>query len=261
MVIVHEIIGVRFAIAVIEGPVRQGREISADRFRARRIRVGAVGVGAVRIARLRVPVIRPRPRVRIFDLAGWRVRQNTVSPVGDRMAGRERLKIRAGAAHYRLMMIVAERIIFGELAEIRRVAGGHVVEAHRDGALVRAGVRIRAVLRAFARGLVHPDEEITSAAVDLLPHLEETVHRVANRCGVIDVSRDLEGPVRQQCRKPRVRRKARQPWCIGRAGPRQLAIGPDNLRRYLVGVAHLGATLSRVGEFRSWVAVAVDNAL
>jgi len=48
---------------------------------------------------------------------------------------------------------------------------------------------------------------------------------------------------------------------VGRPGPRELAVGTDDARRYLVGVAPLGAPLGRLGKFRSRLAVAVDDPL
>ena len=61
------------------------------------------------------------------------------------MPGGKRLEIGARPAHHRLMVIVAQRISVGELTEVGRVAGGHVVEAHRDGTLVGAGERVGTV--------------------------------------------------------------------------------------------------------------------
>jgi hypothetical protein len=78
-----------------------------------------------------------------------------------------------------------------------RVAGGHIVEAHRDRALIGARGRIGAVLRAFARGLGDPYKEIAPPAIDLLPHLEKAVYRIADRLGIADVLGDLERSVRQ----------------------------------------------------------------
>ncbi len=108
------------------------------------------------------------------------------------MPSSERLEVCASAAHHRLVVIIAQRIIVGELPEIRRVAGGHVVEAHRHGALVRSGRRIAAVLRPLAGSFGHPDEEVARAAIDLLPHLEEAVHRITDRRSVVDVLGDLK---------------------------------------------------------------------
>jgi hypothetical protein len=58
------------------------------------------------------------------------------------MPGGEHLKIGAGPAHHWPMAVVAQRVGVGELAEIGRIAGGYVAEAHRDRASVGAGNRI-----------------------------------------------------------------------------------------------------------------------
>jgi hypothetical protein len=173
----------------------------------------------------------------------------------------ERLEVCASAAHHRLVVIVAQRIIVGELAEIRRVAGAHVVKAHRNGSLVGAGRRIAAVLRSLAGSFGYPDEEIVRAAVDLLPHLEEAVHRITDRHGVVDVFGDLKGAIRQKWWKALVGDIARQSERVGGSRPRQLAISADDRRRYLVGVMHLGAALCRFCKLRPRAAVTIDDTL
>src|SRR5439155_14589720 len=112
----------------------------------------------------------------------------------------------------------------GALPEGGRIAGGHVVEAHRDGTLVGAGGRVGAVLRAFARGFVNPDEKIAPAAVDLLPHLEEAMHRISDIGGIADVSGYLEWAIRQQLGKAFVGDIARLPESPGRPRLRQHAV-------------------------------------
>src|SRR5690348_1501904 len=98
------------------------------------------------------------------------------------------------------MIIVGERVGPCEIAEIRRIALGHVVEAHGNTALVRAGAGIIAPLRSFARGLVDPDKEIAPAAVELLPHLEEPMHGIAHRGGPLGIARDWKRSVRERRR-------------------------------------------------------------
>ena len=137
-VVVDQVIGALLAIPVVEGPVGQAAEISPYRGDTGLARVRAIGVGAAPIARMRVPIVGSGPGIGVLDLAGWRLCQSTVPPIGDRVPRHERLKVRTSAAHYRLVVIVAERITVGELAEIGRVACGHVVEAHCDGALIGA---------------------------------------------------------------------------------------------------------------------------
>ena len=150
------------------------------------------------------------------------------------MAGSQRLKIGTGPAHHRLMMIIAHRIIVGELAEIGRVAGSHIVKAHREATLIGPRGRIGTVLRAFARGFGDPDKEIAPPTVELLPHLKEAVHRVADRIGIADIFGDRERPVWQQLRKALVGDIARQTDRVGRSGSRQQAVGADDMRCHLV---------------------------
>ena len=177
------------------------------------------------------------------------------------MSGGERLKICAGAAHNRLVVIVARGVGIGELSEIGRIAHRHVIEAHCDGALIGAGGRIIAVLRPFAGALRHPDEEIPPAAVDLLPHLEEAVYRVAYRRGVIDKFGDLKRAVRQLSRKTPVGNIARLTHRVSRPRPGQFAICADNARGDLVIPVHLGAVLRCQCEIRPRIAVTIDDPL
>jgi len=59
IVIVHQVIGARLAITVIEGGVRQTGEIPADRPYPGLICIRAFSVGSTCVARLRVPVVGP----------------------------------------------------------------------------------------------------------------------------------------------------------------------------------------------------------
>jgi hypothetical protein len=177
------------------------------------------------------------------------------------MSGGEGLEVGTGAAHDRLVVIVAQRIGVGELAEISHVTCRHIVEAHRDTALVGARGWIGAVLRALARGFRHPREQVAPAAVELLPHLEEAMHRVADICGVVDVFGDLERSIRQQLRKALVADIMRLTDRVGCARPGQFAVGADDAGRHLVNIAHLSAALHRFCEIRPGAAVAIDDTL
>ena len=66
------------------------------------------------------------------------------------VSGAQGEKIRAGAAHDRLMIVVGDRVAACEGAKIRSVAAGHAVETHRDAALVGARLRVVAPNRALA---------------------------------------------------------------------------------------------------------------
>ena len=119
----------------------------------------------------------------------------------DRVARAEHDVIGAGAAHHRLMIVVAHRIGVGEVLEIRRVALLDVVEAHRGRAF--AGRRVGEPAGCAAP--LEPAPTVTSTqgkrsarqpeafavrgggvAIELLPHLEEAMHR-ARRIGVVGI--------------------------------------------------------------------------
>src|SRR4029077_2400222 len=184
-IVVDEVISAGLAVAVVERLVGQRGQVIAERLDAGLARIGARDIGAGLVAGLCVPIVGAGPGIGILDLIAWRRRRLAVDQEECGIAGTERDVVGAGTAHHGLMIVVGERIAARELAEIGRVALGHVVEAHGDGALVRAGVGIVAFLRAFARGLVDPDEQILTAAIHLLPHLEEAVNGIPHRRGPV----------------------------------------------------------------------------
>ena len=196
--------------------------IRARRCRGRTARPAAVAV-------LAVEIVGPRLRIGVLDFRqrGLEARQGRAGQRGvdrivrrngrgalvvaevHRVAGAEHDVIGAGAAQDGLMVVVAHRIAVGEEFQIGRVAGLHIVEAHRRRAFARRFVvearnLRRAVLAGAHRGL-DPGEEIVRAtgrvrrrnrkgrAVELLPHLEQPMNR-ARVVGVVRMRRagDLE---------------------------------------------------------------------
>jgi len=89
--------------------------------------------------------------------------------------------VRARATLHRLMVVVADRVLLGQVLQDGRVAFGHVVVAHLHGALVDRGRRHGAVV--VARGVGHPGGEVVAVGA-LLPHLVEAVQRVADEGAV-----------------------------------------------------------------------------
>src|ERR1700681_1897885 len=124
IVVVHQIIviwravGFRHAVAI---------ELLVDRGHARRRRVGTVHVRTAAVTVLGIVVVGSGDRIGIFDLVavgngGGAVEAFRVGEEG-RMARDERLEIGARAAHDRLVVVVADRVLVGERFEDRSVAG------------------------------------------------------------------------------------------------------------------------------------------
>src|ERR1019366_207085 len=151
VVIVQQVIVPRRAVAVAERRVGEAVQIREDCADARRRVVGAARVAAAicgsagAIAVLPVVVVGARLRVRVFDFARRRRGRVAVGilVVGG-IAGAERDVIGAGSAHYGLVVVVRDRVVLRQEVERRSVAGGHVVEAHVQRALVRRLIRERA---------------------------------------------------------------------------------------------------------------------
>ena len=106
------------------------------RCRARRIRA----IEPLRA--LRVEVERPGLRVGIVDV-GRRRRGGMPGAVAveDLVGEAERQAVGSGAAHDRLVVVVAHRVLVGEVLEERRVAVLHVEERHRLAGVVRRACR------------------------------------------------------------------------------------------------------------------------
>ena len=98
-----------------------------------------------------------------------------------------------GAAHHRLVEIVADRILIGQRLEVRRITILDVIKSHGRGSLAGGcDVKIcglRLTIRARSHGNFHPREQrgiatrlifisgVLDAAIQLLPHLVEAVNR------------------------------------------------------------------------------------
>src|SRR5208282_978093 len=144
---------------------------------ARLAGVGARRVGTTAIPRSLVPVVGARPRIRILDQIGWWHDGPARIEVYPSITGAERQKIRTGAAHNRLMVVVGQRKVARKLTKVGCVAVTHAVKAHRLAALIGVRRRIVTCPRALARTDGDPGEQVHLAAVDLLPHLKKTMHR------------------------------------------------------------------------------------
>src|SRR5262249_345687 len=96
--------------------------------------------------------------------------------------------------------------------------------------------RKRLAVRSGTNGFLDPNKLIELAAVEVLPHLEEAVDRIARIIAVADVFRDLEGAVRQVCGEPVVWDALRLPNWIGRIRLREGRIGAG---RWRDGVIHI----------------------
>src|SRR5213078_3606501 len=99
------------AIAAAERPVGQRRQIIADRLDAGLRGIGAIGVGPASVAVLGVPIVGAGHRIGVLDLVRRRSRRAAVGiGVEHRAAIADRDLIGAGAAHDRLVVVVAERM-------------------------------------------------------------------------------------------------------------------------------------------------------
>src|SRR6202008_4001931 len=111
----------------------------------------------------------------------------------DAIARSEHDVVGAGSTHHRLMEVVAHRVMVGKIFEVRRVTLQHVVEAHGSRAFLRAQIvetrGLRFSIRSGANRGLDPGPQVVlasvriaptrarGAAVELLPHLVEAVHR------------------------------------------------------------------------------------
>jgi hypothetical protein len=147
----------------------------------------------IRIAVLSVEVGRFRQRIRVLDLIARRHGELPVELVDDAVAGGEGEKIRACATHDRLVKVVAERVVFCQFLEEWRIARGHVEEAHELATLPRMLRRDAGGVAALPGGGGNPGvrTEALVVASGLLPHLEETMHRVTRCRGGIGVGNEL----------------------------------------------------------------------
>src|SRR5258708_27707852 len=154
-----------------------------------------------------MPIVGARERIWVLDLGdvNGRVRAGSQYTVGgrrnavgggiiQRVGIAQHHVVGVGSAHRRLMVVVVEGIFAGQLGQIGRVAVGDIIEAHGDVAFLE---RLRqAAVAAGGDGLLDPGEEIglTAArivlgdfrdvAIELLPHLIETMNRAAAVGGI-----------------------------------------------------------------------------
>jgi hypothetical protein len=266
-------------LAVRERLVRQGRQVLVDDPDARLRRIRAVGVAAAGVPVLGVVVAGARLGVGVLDLVGRRHRGLArLTLVRGREPGAERNVVRAGAALHRLVVVVADRVVLGQVTHDRRVALGHVVEAHRQAALEDLRGRDGAVV--IARGVGHPIEQPTLVRGGLLPHLVEAVDRVADvravelaltELKVLQVAVEV-GHVLGDLE--RARGQSRRESLVGGVpvlavaglrhvrgvGPGQCRIRSLDLRRQRVDLAVGGLDLHRLAVVRAWIAVPGDYA-
>src|SRR6266478_8472294 len=220
IVVVQQVV-VAFLAVWVDWP-RERPQVFADLSYARLLRVGAVAIASTAVnggaetsptvSILSPPVVGARDRVGVLNFvhrAG--VRRATPDELVVRRLGRcatgiakpdgiaktQHDAVGARAAHHRLVIVVAHRILIGELLEIGHVALQDVVKAHggrafarcfRSGRIIGAEVRrLRHAIHIGADGYFGPGEKIpeaaagilmsrvTGVAVELLPHLVEAV--------------------------------------------------------------------------------------
>ena len=182
-------------------------QIGQNRSDARLRLIGAVHIRAAFIAVAFVPVVRSGRWVGIFDQPGRRRHRITVAIAIERdVSGPQVDKARAGAAHDSLMEVVADCIVIRDELEDRRVTLAHVVETHRKSALMSALVGKwswrRFSLASHPGSNRDPWEQIVFALIELLPHLKESMDRIAReRVLVRSELGDLKWSIRQICRK------------------------------------------------------------
>ena len=163
-----------------------------------------------------------RQRIGIVDAAGRRRHGVALAVAEEHLIGKaQRNAVRSGAAHDRLMIVVAHGVLVGEEFQIGHVVLLHVEERHDLAGIVRraaGGGRIGRgderlqVVQAAGR-IVPGDVLAVDRAVHLLVHLEELVDGVGG-IGVIG-----------HVRAGQLERSGRQVADIGDAGVRANADG------------------------------------
>src|ERR1700735_2028485 len=148
--------------------------------------VGAVHIGAALVPVLLVPVVRTGPRIRIFDQPSRRRRGVSIAvTIESEIAGAQVDEAGARASHDPLVKVVTDRIVVGDKFENWYISLRHIVEAHRDSALMGTLIgkrnRRRLALTAHSNSSRDPREQIASTLVELLPHLKEPMNRIAGK--------------------------------------------------------------------------------
>ena len=182
----------------------------------------------------------------------------------------------AGAALDGLVVVVADRVVLGQVAQDGRVTVGHVVVAHLQCALEDGRRRMRAVV--IAGGVGRPYVELPAMA-RLLVHLVEAVQWVADEgavelaaAGVLQVAvevghvpGDLVRRVGQVGREPLVRDVLLLPVAaggyVGGVGPRQRLVGAGDLGADGVLLGIRGRELGCLPPVGPRAAAARDDAL
>ena len=238
-------------------------EVVKDRGDSRLASIGTLHVRPSRIPVLRVKVVGARLRVGILNLVAGRVQRIAVSVAEEAdVSCAEIDEVGARTAHDALVIVIAHRIVVGDELEHGRIAPAHIEEAHRQPALeCAAGSRSgREVLRTGAGCLGYPDEQVHFPFVHLLPHLKEPVDRVARERELErNVACDLERPVGQIGRKPRVCHVLGLPEGVGAIRLRQGRVGSG--RRGTDGIGGADRKrLSREGHLQRCVKAGIRSA-
>ncbi len=179
-VVVNQIIGIRRTIAVVESLL--GIKIAANSY-LHRVLDGQNSSHKIR--RSSHPVCNSyssRIGIGIFYLRGRRYSCLPILCIKPDIAGHQRNKVGAGAAHDELVMIVADCVIVSQVLEYRRITGIYIKETHGFSALegmARYRSARKIVLAADARSNINPSKKIVFAFICLLPHLEKTMWRIA----------------------------------------------------------------------------------
>ncbi len=260
--IVDHVVMARLAVAVPEDRVWQAREVGVYRRNPGRrlIRAGHVSTPAEAI--FLVPVVRAGLRIGILDHTGGRHRRLAAGGVEADIPGREREVIDRGPAKDRLVVVVRNGVPVSKRAEIGAIARGHIEKAHRHAALQRVILCEKGVgvARAQPHRFCSPHEQIHFSAIDLLPHLEEAVHRITGVCAVAHVLRDLEGSVRHRVGEAPVGNVLALAKGICGVGLRQQGVGAGLLRGGRKAAGDLGHVLLREPEVRAGRAVGAHDA-
>src|SRR5580698_1146990 len=172
-------------------------------------RVGAITVAAARVTILIVPVVSTRLRVWFFDLIRrWGFDVAVAVAVIESVSIAKHNVIGSGATHHRLMHVVAQSEVVGEILHIGSIATLNVIDAESGRALTggeiveRLGLRLSIGTR--SDGELGPCKEIAQAsagvacrsgrcrAVSLLPHLIETVNRASSVIVILYAGREAK---------------------------------------------------------------------
>ncbi len=214
-VIVDQVVGPRLAAAGYALLL----QYAENRANARLLGVGTIDERAALVAVLPEEVFASGRGVRVFDLVGGWGDHRTPDLVDRYVAGGNREEIDTRAAHDELMIVITHGVAVGECSQIAGVATMHVDKAHQLPALtrVRGGNPSRVGPHACRSRDPYVQVGVGVVSACLLPHLEESMHRVPGGggqrggrsferwgrvfLGVGHVARNLKRAVRQAARK------------------------------------------------------------